>query len=93
MAIGSSSLFDVWRMEGEQFGVDLDGLGVDEAAEVAQEGAVPDSRGRLGDRLGRGWDTLLQDLETLIQVILEIGIGFNHAGRLNGSIRCASFPV
>ena len=58
-------------MEGEQFGVDLDRLGVDQAAEMAQESPVPD--GRLRDRLWRGRATLLQDLETLVQVILERG--------------------
>ena len=64
-------------MEGEQFGVDLDRLGVDQAAEMAEESPVPD--GRLGDRLWwRGRTTLLQDLETLVQVILERGEGFNR---------------
>ena len=38
--VSPSSLFDVWRVEGEELGVDLDGLGVDQAAEVAQEGVV-----------------------------------------------------
>ena len=64
-------------MEGEQFGVDLDRFGVDQAAEMAQESPVPD--GRLRDRLWRGRATLLQDLETLVQVILEMGAGFKIA--------------
>ena len=39
--VSPSSLFDVWRVEGEELGVDLDGLGVDQAAgQVAQEGVV-----------------------------------------------------
>lgn len=70
--VSSHSLFDVWRVEGEELGVDLDGLGVDQAAEVAQEGVV-----RLGHwlrgRRGR-WHALLQDLEALVQVVLQMKI-------------------
>ena len=62
-------------MEGEQFGVDLDRLGVHEAAQMAQEAAVPEGR-RLGERL-RWRNTLLQDLETLVKVVLEMRACFN----------------
>ena len=69
--VSSHSLFDVWRVEGEELGVDLDGLGVDQAAgQVAQEGVVRllghGRRGRRGRR-----NALLQDLEALVQVVLQ----------------------
>ena len=70
--VSISSLFDVRRVEGEELGVDLDGLGVDQAAQVAQEGVV-----WLGNWL-RGWcgrrHALLQDLEALVQVVLQMEI-------------------
>ena len=80
---GRRSLFYVGWMQGrEEFGVDLNRLGVDEAAEMAQEAAVTEASVRLcgggGDWRG-GRTTLLQDLETLVQVILEMGAGFKIA--------------
>ena len=70
--VSFSSLFDVRRVEGEELGVDLDGLGVDQAAEVAQEGIVRLGHGLRGRRGRR--HALLQDLQALVQVVLQMEI-------------------
>ena len=95
--VSISSLFDVGRVEGEELGVDLDGLGVDQAAQVAQEGVV-----WLGNWL-RGWCgrwyALLQDLEALVQVVLQMeivnisNIAFEEASMNNiFSMRGTGYP-